>query len=82
MHVPERHEKCPSCLGTGVYRYHRLTCSVCGGKGRVKQTVKMSVGRYRGRRECDQGDQPALGIDTGLPCIEAYGLGGVEKYKL
>lgn len=82
VYVPEPHEKCPACFGNGVYRYHRLTCSVCGGKGRVRQGMKRSEGRYRGKRECDRGDQPALDIDTGLPCIEAYGLGEVEKYKL
>ena len=74
VYVPEPHEKCPSCLGTGVYRHHRLTCSVCGGKGRVRQMAHRSMGRSRGDKECKSGNQEALDINSGLPCIEAYGL--------
>lgn len=70
--VPEPHEKCPSCLGTGVYRHHRLTCSVCGGKGSVRK-----LNRVRDE-ECGKENEEMLDIETGLPCISAYELGEVE----
>lgn len=70
--VPEPHEKCPSCLGSGVYRHHRLTCSVCGGKGRVSK-----INRARGEG-CEKESAEALDIETGLPCISAYDLGRAE----
>ncbi|MDP2930626.1 MAG: hypothetical protein Q8N56_03420 [bacterium] len=69
VYVPEPHEKCASCLGTGVYRHHRLTCSVCGGKGRVR-----SLNRVRGAG-CEKENEEALDVETGLPCISAYELG-------
>src|SRR3990167_8272576 len=61
VYVPEPHEKCASCLGTGVYRHHRLTCSVCGGKGRVR-----ALNRTRGEG-CEKENDEALDIETGLP---------------
>ena len=70
--VPEPHEQCPSCLGTGVYRHHRLNCSVCGGKGKVRK-----LNRVRGEG-CKKENEEALNIETGLPCINAYGLGKME----
>lgn len=73
VYVPEPHEKCPSCLGTGVYCHHRLTCSVCGGKGRVR---KLNRARDGG---CEKENEEALNIETGLPCINAYGLGEVGE---
>lgn len=69
VYVPEPHEKCASCLGTGVYRHHRLTCSVCGGKGRVR-----SLNRVRGIA-CKRENEEALHMYTGLPCFDAYELG-------
>lgn len=69
VYVPEPHEKCPSCLGTGVYRHHRLTCSVCGGKGRVR-----ALNRTRGEG-CEKENKESLDVNTGLPCISAYELG-------
>ena len=73
VYVPEPHEKCASCLGTGVFRHHRLTCSVCGGKGRVR-----ALNRSRGEG-CEKESEEALDVNTGLPCISAYGLGKVEE---
>jgi hypothetical protein len=60
-------------LGTGVYRHHRLTCAVCGGKGRVRK-----LGRSRGEG-CEKENGEALDIETGLPCISAYELGKPEE---
>lgn len=71
--VPEQHMQCLSCLGTGVFRHHRLTCSVCGGKGRVQ---RMNLVRDE---KCGQKNKEALDIDTGLPCIDAYGLVSMKK---
>lgn len=68
VYVPEPHEKCASCLGTGVFRHHRLTCSVCGGKGRVRK-----LNRVRGDG-CEKKNEEALNLNTGLPCIDAYEL--------
>lgn len=70
--VPEPHEQCPSCLGTGVYSHHRLNCSVCGGKGRVRK-----LNRRRGEG-CDKENDEAVDRNTGLPCISAYALDGAE----
>ena len=76
VHVSEPHEKCPSCLGTGVYRHHRLSCSVCGGKGRIKTLANQGYGERKGRNKA-AGD-----LDTGLPSINAYELGEVEGWRL
>ena len=76
VYVPEPHEKCASCLGTGVYRHHRLSCSVCGGRGRVRK-----LDRARGEG-CEKENDEALDVNTGLPCINAYELGEVEKWRL
>jgi hypothetical protein len=74
VYVPGPHEKCASCLGTGVFRHHRLTCSVCGGKGSVR-----SLNRVRGVG-CEKENEEALHIHTELPCFDAYELGkGGEK---
>lgn len=73
VYVSEPHEKCASCLGIGVFRHHRLTCSVCGGKGRVRR-----LNRVRGA-ECEKENEEALHVHTGLPCFDAYELGGAEE---
>ncbi len=73
VYVPEPNEKCLSCLGTGVFRHHRLTCSVCGGKGRVRK-----LNRDRGEG-CEKENEEALDVNTGLPCISAYELGEAEE---
>lgn len=75
VYVPEPHEKCASCLGTGVFRHHRLNCSVCGGKGRVRK-----LNRVRGEG-CEKENEEALNLNTGLPCIDAYELGEAEGDK-
>jgi len=73
VYVPEPSEKCLSCLGTGVYCHHRLTCSVCGGRGRVK---KLDMSRDEG---CEKENEEALDVETGLPCISSYELGKIEE---
>jgi len=52
------HETCGACKGTGVFIHHRLSCSVCKGKGAVTKD----------RREGAKG----LNSDTGLPEIGNY----------
>ncbi len=81
VYVPEPHEKCASCLGTGVFRHHRLTCFVCGGRGRVRKLSRtrgegclprrIPKGFVRGEKE----NEEALHVHTGLPCFDAYELG-------
>ncbi|MBI4811949.1 hypothetical protein HY798_00655 [Candidatus Falkowbacteria bacterium] len=76
VYVPEPHEECSSCFGSGVYRHHRLSCSVCGGKGRIKKVISTKVYEKRG------GNGARSDLDTGLPLINAYELGEVEKWRL
>jgi len=52
------HETCTACEGTGIFKHHRLPCSVCKGKGKVlKDGGKGKKG---------------LNPDTGLPEIGNY----------
>lgn len=67
--VPQLHEPCLGCLGTGAYPHHRLTCSVCGGKG----VVRKQEGKKRGEG-CITENAGPLDRETGLPCINAYEL--------
>lgn len=67
--VPELHEPCSGCSGTGVYLHHRLACSVCGGKG----VVRKLEGKKRGEG-CIKENAGPLERETGLPCIDAYEL--------
>jgi RecJ-like exonuclease len=75
VHVPEPSEECPSCLGRGVYLHHRLTCSVCGGKGRIKKRNKLCAEKSERRRE------EAIDIETGLPSISAYEMQKPRKKR-
>ncbi len=52
------HERCSACQGTGIFVHHRLSCSVCKGKGVVPKD----------RRKGPKGMDP----DTGLPAIGNY----------
>lgn len=52
------HQTCTACRGTGIFAHHRLSCSVCKGRG-----VMPKDGR-KGRQ--------GLGTDTGLPEIGNY----------
>ncbi|MEK9179611.1 MAG: hypothetical protein AAB893_04050 [Patescibacteria group bacterium] len=67
--VSHIHETCLGCAGTGVYPHHRLTCSVCGGKG----VVRKLQGKKRGEG-CTTENAGPLDMETGLPCINAYEL--------
>lgn len=67
VQVPEPYEKCPGCLGEGVYYHHRLTCSVCGGKGSIRK-----LNKTKDMKRCKKESKAALDIETGLPCIELY----------
>lgn len=60
-------ERCVACLGTGVYKHHRLPCAVCKGKGQVRYIA----GKDR-RQGCTPENDEMLDLDTGLPCISAY----------
>lgn len=62
-------EECPVCLGTGVYKHHRLVCAVCKGRGQVSK-VK---GKDR-TEDCEPGNKEMLDAETGLPCLGAYDL--------
>ena len=64
-------EECPACLGTGVYKYHRLDCAVCKGRGQVSKVA----GKDR-TLDCKPGsrEEEMLNIETGLPCPSAYDL--------
>ncbi|MEK9132397.1 MAG: hypothetical protein AAB606_01675 [Patescibacteria group bacterium] len=67
--VPQIHETCLGCSGTGTYPHHRLTCSVCGGKGVVRKLPKRKLGEG-----CLTENAGPLDMETGLPCIDAYEL--------
>lgn len=62
-------EECPACLGTGVYKFHRLVCAVCKGRGQVSRVA----GKDR-TEGCEPGNKEMLDIETGLPCSGAYDL--------
>lgn len=53
------HETCRACKGTGIFAHHRLSCSVCKGKGVLPKDK---------REGCEKG----LEIETGLPEIGCY----------
>lgn len=72
--VLEPFEECPVCLGSGVYKHHRLPCAVCKGRG---QLHKIS-GKDR-TYGCAPENEEMLDIETGLPCLSAYDLGLIKK---
>ena len=65
--VPKQSERCVACLGTGVYKHHRLPCAVCKGKGQVRYIASKDR-----RQSCTPENDEMLDLDTGLPCISAY----------
>jgi DnaJ-class molecular chaperone len=67
-------EECPACLGTGVYKYHRLPCAVCKGKGQLHHIP----GKNR-KYGCRPENKEMLDVETGLPCLSAYDLGSIKK---
>jgi DnaJ-class molecular chaperone len=72
--VLEPLEECPACLGTGVYRHHRLPCAVCRGRGQLHHIP----GKNR-KYGCTPENAEMLDIETGLPCLSAYDLGSIKK---
>lgn len=72
--VLEPFEECPACLGTGVYKHHRLPCAVCKGRGRLHSIL----GKDR-TYGCAPENAEMLDIETGLPCLSAYDLGSIKK---
>lgn len=72
--VAEPLEECPACLGTGVYRHHRLPCAVCKGKGQLHHIP----GKDR-KYGCAPENKEMLDVETGLPCLSAYDLGSIKK---
>jgi RecJ-like exonuclease len=72
--VLEPSEECPACIGTGVYKHHRLPCAVCRGKGRMPHIP----GKNR-KFGCTPENEEMLDIETGLPCLSAYDLGSIKK---
>ncbi len=72
--VLEPFEECPACVGTGVYKHHRLPCAVCGGRGELHRIPGKN--RMYG---CRPENKEMLDIETGLPCLSAYDLGSIKK---
>lgn len=71
--VLEPLEQCPACLGTGIYKHHRLSCAVCKGKGQLPRIQ----GKNR-RYGCTSENAEMLDVETGLPCLSAYDLGSIK----
>lgn len=67
-------EECPACLGSGVYKHHRLPCAVCKGRGQLHKIP----GKDR-TYGCVPENEEMLDIETGLPCLSAYDLGLIKK---
>jgi DnaJ-class molecular chaperone len=60
-------EKCFACLGTGIYKHHRLCCAVCQGKGYTHNIADLKHAGWR--RE-----QRVLESESVLPSINTYDL--------
>lgn len=71
--IPEPFEECPACLGTGIYKHHRLSCAVCGGRGNLRRTP----GKNR-IYNCTPENKEMLDIETGLPCLSSYELSSIK----
>ncbi|MEK7211015.1 MAG: hypothetical protein AAB731_00090 [Patescibacteria group bacterium] len=71
--ILEPHEECAACLGTGVFKHHRLPCAVCSGRGMLHRIP----GKDR-TDGCRPENKEMLDIETGLPCISAYDLGSIS----
>ena len=74
--VLEPFEECPACLGTGVYKHHRLPCAVCRGRGHLHKIPGKN--RIYG---CRPENKEMLDVETGLPCLSAYDLGSIKSRK-
>lgn len=68
------HEECSACLGSGVYKHHRLPCAVCKGRG-VLHAIPGKDRKYG----CKPENEEMLDVETGLPCLSAYDLGSIKK---
>ena len=68
VHIPQAHEQCPFCKGSGSYKTY--SCMVCRGKGAVAELVGPT-------EVCPQCDGLAFEASSGLPCLECKGLGRV-----
>lgn len=72
--VLEPFEKCPVCLGGGIYKHHRLSCAVCKGRGWLHKIP----GKDR-TQGCAPENKEMLDIETGLPCLSAYDLTQIKN---
>ena len=73
--IIEPYQKCLACAGSGVFKHHRLPCSVCGGRGYLHRIP----GKDRTFGCKPEDNKGMLDIETGLPCLSAYDLGFIKK---
>lgn len=58
--ISDPFEKCTACGGRGTFKHHRLSCSVCKGRGQVP---------YIQGKDRKAGCRPE---NADLPCISSY----------
>jgi RecJ-like exonuclease len=75
--ILEPFEECPACVGTGIYKHHRLTCAVCKGKGQLHH-----IPGHDRRYGCRPENKEMLDAETGLPCLSTYDLGSIKNPKV
>ncbi len=73
--ITEPSEECSACLGGGVFKHHRLPCSVCGGRGQLRRIP----GRVRTEASKPGNHKEMLVVESGLPSLNAYHLGFNKK---
>lgn len=73
-------ETCTSCKGSGAEPGSQpVTCSTCGGSGKVQQTTQTILGHFTQITTCP--DCHGAGKKVQNPCKECKGYGKIEKEK-
>lgn len=73
-------EMCESCKGTGSEPGSKpVTCSTCGGSGRVQQTTQTILGHFTQVTTCPACNGKGIKIQN--PCKSCKGYGRIEKEK-
>lgn len=75
-----RNEVCPECNGNGCARgTSPVKCTVCGGKGTIRQVSSSIFGQVATQRTCSSCGGTGQVIST--PCPNCRGKGTVKKVK-
>lgn len=73
-----RNEKCKACDGTGAKKgTSPITCTTCGGAGRIRQTVSTPLGQMSTQRTCSTCNGTGKIIKE--HCPECRGKGSIKK---